>query len=252
MTPFVAGAILLIASSCSTVNRTVLAPPGVEGAAFVGDKVCLECHAPIARAFPGNPHARVSHPMEGLEDTIGCESCHGPASRHVASGGGRGLFIVNPRSEPATCFQCHLDVHAQFRLPQHHPVIEGRMNCVECHDPHGSDMMKPAGGLAMARLNESCAQCHRDQSRPFVFEHEALREGCTVCHQPHGSINDKLLVERDNNLCLKCHAQVHDPGTGEVFIGKQRHTQLLQQGGCWTAGCHPAVHGSNVQPRFRY
>jgi predicted CXXCH cytochrome family protein len=113
-------------------------------------------------------------------------------------------------------------------------------------------MMKPAGGLAMARLNESCAQCHRDQSRPFVFEHEALREGCTVCHQPHGSINDKLLVERDNNLCLKCHAQVHDPGTGEVFIGKQRHTQLLQQGGCWTAGCHPAVHGSNVQPRFRY
>src|SRR5207247_3589645 len=138
--------------------------------------------------------------------------------------------------------------HAESNLPQHHPIREGKMNCVQCHDPHGMDIHKPAGGLMMARLNETCAQCHREQARPFVFEHEALREGCTVCHQPHGSINAKMLVQRDNNLCLKCHAQI--PGADstfgtKIFIGKSEHTANLRLGSCWSSGCHVSVHGSN-------
>ena len=95
------------------------------------------------------------------------------------------------------------------------------MNCVQCHDPHGGDIFKPAGGLAMARQNESCAQCHRDQTRPFVFEHPAMREGCATCHNPHGSINHKMLVESDPNLCLRCHAQVQGASrsAGQIYIG---------------------------------
>ena len=127
-------------------------------------------------------------------------------------GGGRGKFIINPGKEPQACFRCHLEVRAQFHFPQHHPVLEGKMSCVDCHDPHGQDIMKPAGGLAMARLNESCAQCHREQTKPVIFEHPALREGCTSCHDPHGSINAKLLTIRDSNLCLRCHAQTPGPG----------------------------------------
>ena len=50
------------------------------------------------------------------------------------------------------------------------------MNCIQCHDPHGMDIMKPAGGLALSRGNETCAQCHREEARPMVFEHPALRE----------------------------------------------------------------------------
>ena len=155
-----------------------------------------------------------------------------------------------------SCFQCHLDVHAEFNLPQHHPVVEGRMNCVDCHDPHGGDIFKPAGGsgLAMARTSESCEQCHRDQTRPFVFMHEAMREGCVVCHQPHGSVNEKMLIISDPNLCLRCHSQVQGPTVpaGHIYIGNTDHTFFLQSGTCWTAGCHTAVHGSNVDPRLRY
>jgi len=110
--------------------------------------------------------------------------------------------------------------------------------------------MKPSGGLAMARGNQQCAQCHREQSRQFVFEHEALQEGCTECHEPHGAIHAKLLTERDNNLCLKCHAQVQI-GSG-IFIGAINHTPRLRQGSCWSAGCHSAVHGSNIHPRLLY
>jgi predicted CXXCH cytochrome family protein len=244
---------IFLLNSCSTFNGTVMAPPAIEGATFVGDRVCADCHATITRAFPASPHARLHLEQAGLAGEQGCEACHGPGSKHVAAGGGHNKFIVNPGRDPQACFQCHLEAHAQFNLPQHHPVEEGKMNCVQCHDPHGMDIMKPAAGLALSRGNETCAQCHRQETRPFVFEHAALREGCVVCHEPHGSVNEKMLVQPDNNLCLRCHAQVVVPGTagtGTIFIGKEDHTAHLRYGACWTSGCHTAVHGSNVNPYF--
>ncbi|MBI1839561.1 MAG: hypothetical protein HYR88_01760 [Verrucomicrobia bacterium] len=246
---------LLLLSSCGTIERTVVAPPHIEGASFVGNKTCFECHTNISRSFAMSRHAQIQVIAGKGGDLHGCESCHGPGSLHVAGGGGRGKFIVNPGNKPEACYECHLQVRTEFNLPQHHPLPEGRMNCVQCHDPHGLDIMKPAtSGLAMARVNESCATCHREQTRPHVFEHEAMREGCTVCHSPHGSINAKMLVERDSNLCLKCHAQIPVPGTAglKIFIGKLDHTANLRLGGCWSAGCHAAVHGSQVHPRFLY
>ena len=240
---------VFVLSSCSTPGATVLAPLEIPGATFVGNKVCADCHAPILRKFPGSIHARVNLDREKLPGGTSCEACHGPASKHVTAPGRR--LIINPGKDPAACLQCHLETHAQFQLPFHHPVLENKMNCVQCHDPHGSDIFKPAGGLAMARQNESCAQCHREQTRPFVFEHEAMREGCTVCHNPHGSINRMQLVENDSNLCLKCHAQVQGVG-GQVYIGKAPHSASLSRGTCWTSGCHSSVHGSNVDPLMRY
>jgi DmsE family decaheme c-type cytochrome len=154
---------------------------------------------------------------------------------------------------------CHIHAQAQFRLPHHHPVLEARMNCVQCHEPHGMDIFKAShrtslgvrAETGLARVNESCAQCHREQARMVIYEHEALREGCTICHQPHGSIADKMLVQRDNNLCLKCHAQVHTAG-GDLFIGDVPHTTFVNRGACWSAGCHTAIHGSNIDRRLRY
>jgi predicted CXXCH cytochrome family protein len=242
-----------LVNSCSTVERTAVIPLHIEGATFVGDKACADCHERITRAFPASPHARLHLASADRVGQTGCESCHGPASKHVAAGRGGLEFIVNPGKDPAACFQCHSDTEAEFHLPQHHPVVEGKMNCVQCHDPHGVDIMKPAGGLAMGRLNESCAQCHREQTKPVIFEHPAMREGCATCHNPHGSMNPKMLTVRDSNLCLRCHAQVPGPaGGGSLYIGNVNHAAFIRFGTCWTAGCHTAVHGSNTQPFFLY
>jgi predicted CXXCH cytochrome family protein len=239
--------------TCSTPGGTLHRAPEIEGAHAVGNQACATCHAQIANSFPGSAHGRMSKDDLQFATLTGCESCHGPASRHVEVGGGRQL-IANPGKNPSICLDCHIKTHAEFRMPHHHPVPESRMSCVDCHDPHGHDIHKPAGGLAMARENQSCAQCHAEQTRPFVFEHEALREGCASCHNPHGSINRMFLTERDNNLCLKCHTQLQGPDVagGDFLIGKVSHAGFMQRGSCWAAGCHTEVHGSNVHPKMLY
>jgi predicted CXXCH cytochrome family protein len=251
------GLCVLMVNSCSTLDRTVAVPLQIPGANFVGNRACADCHANITRAFPDSPHARLHLELADRAGQTGCESCHGPASKHIATAGRGGpeKFIINPGKKPEACFQCHQEVQAEFHFPQHHPVIEGKMNCVQCHDPHGLDIMKPKGGLALARSNESCAQCHREQTKPFIFEHAAMREGCTACHSPHGSVNAKMLTVRDANLCLRCHAQKPGPGPNDaarIYIGNKDHTTFIRYGTCWTAGCHSAIHGSNVQPYYFY
>ncbi|MCE0497294.1 MAG: cytochrome c3 family protein [Methylacidiphilales bacterium] len=235
--------------SCAYNSQTqLLAPPQIAGATFVGSEACEQCHEDISHDFKTASHYRLKAPGDNAKN-IGCESCHGPGSLHVASGGGPNT-IVNPRKSPETCFQCHLDKRAEFNLPSHHPVIEGKISCGDCHDPHKGDVI-PGGGTELASQNDICGKCHTEQLGPFVFQHEALREGCTTCHNPHGSVNARLLVARNATLCLRCHFQ-QQMANGTIYIGNSNHSGRLQEGTCWNAGCHEAVHGSNVNPHLRY
>jgi len=245
--------------SCATIDHVVVAPPMIPGAKYVGDDTCATCHEKVVKNFKLAQHSRI--PLRALKDQaekgvdkIGCEACHGPGSLHAEAGGGKGKFVVNPGRKPEACLQCHTDIKAQMHLPYHHPVTEGKMSCNDCHDPHGDDIHNPKG-LFVSRVNATCAKCHREQARPRVFEHEALREGCTTCHAVHGSINDKLLTERDNNVCLKCHGQVHQ-SAGSIYIGVSNHSSgsnpRMSQGTCFSAGCHTAMHGSDINPHLRY
>lgn len=264
-----AGAILLLVAviSCRSVHRNVVILPNVPGAKYIGSKECEQCHEEIYRDFVTADHAQlVTDGPNALN--AGCESCHGPASLHSDSGGevkppysfssGRarttsydGQLAVQPeRSVDTVCYQCHSEVRGQFSLPSHHPVPEGKMTCTDCHSPHKGSI-HVGGGTALLSENESCLRCHSAQRGPFVFEHEASREGCTVCHTAHGSVNAKMLTARNSNLCLKCHFQ--QVQGGNILIGGSTHsTARLAQGTCWTAGCHEAVHGSRVSSSLRF
>jgi predicted CXXCH cytochrome family protein len=237
----------LLLISCVAVNRTMLAPPFVPGAEFVGTKSCAECHADITDKFGTATHSRLALSSGKAGDT-GCEACHGAGSIHAKADGARGT-IVNPRQSPETCFQCHLDKRGELSLPHSHAVLAGKVGCGDCHDPHSGNAIK-GGALNLATANETCTTCHTAQKGPFVFKHNATLEGCTACHNPHGSVNQKMLVARDDNLCLRCHLEV--AGTGQIIVGGEDHASRLQRGTCWSAGCHEAVHGSNANKSLRF
>lgn len=245
--------VILILISCATDGRTLMAPPSIPGATFVGSDECSQCHENTVRDFKTADHAKLQAKGKNAVD-MGCESCHGPGSKHIESGGGAGT-IINPDKSADTCFQCHLDTKAQFFMPFAHQVLNGRMSCSDCHDSHKGSAHE-GGGTTLNRANETCLECHIAQAGPFVFPHEASREGCTSCHSPHGSTNQKMLTERNSNLCLKCHMQEQfgTAPTDSIMIGGGAHNGLnsrLSNGTCWSAGCHEAVHGSNVSSHLR-
>ncbi len=254
------------AISCRTPKRAIVKLPDVPGAKYVGSKECEQCHEEIYKTFQTADHSILLMGGANLVNA-GCEACHGPSSIHAESGGetkppyhftaGRpvantmGATVTHPdtRAVETVCFTCHANVRGEFGLPHRHPVMEGKMSCIECHPPHkGSAHLN--GSTALKAQDETCLKCHPTQRGPFVFEHEAMHEGCTSCHGAHGTVNPKLLTARDSNLCLKCHFQRVQGG--QLLIGGSDHTLRVQQGACWTAGCHEAVHGSRVNSSLRY
>jgi DmsE family decaheme c-type cytochrome len=206
---------------------------------------CIACHDKEYKEFKLSAHARF-FVKKDTTTAEGCETCHGPGSIHADNGGGKGN-IINPSRDPEICFTCHTDKRMQFRLPYHHPVLEGKMTCTDCHDPHGIDA-RPWTTTSQNDVNETCFKCHTDKRGPFIFQHDAMKDGCTACHQVHGSVNDKMLIARDLNLCLRCHATVLFPG----MRPGDDHSTRIQEGTCWSASCHQAVHGSNFNNHLRY
>ena len=239
----------MVLIGCVMVNRTMLAPPQIAGATYVGNKDCTQCHEDVTGHFGSASHAKVALPADPKLGSTSCEACHGPGSLHSKSGGAKGT-IINPQKSPETCFQCHIDKRGEFALPNSHQVHDGKMSCSDCHNPHEGNAIKGAGA-SMESEKETCTKCHTAQKGPFVFQHNAMKEGCTACHSPHGSINAKMLVARDANLCLRCHLQTTDKN-GTIFAGGEDHRTRLQNGTCWSTGCHEAVHGSHSSKALRY
>ena len=192
-------------------------------------------------------HARIVVSDEKIEGQA-CEACHGAGSLHAdaQTKQEKKAAIVNPGKSPEACYKCHLEKKAEMSLEYHHPVPEGKMSCADCHDPHSKEGIRPDSAKSLLDKNGVCAKCHKDQTDTFVYEHEALREGCEVCHNAHGSINPKMLKERDNNLCLKCHTQMNFP-----MIGDNNHAARMPLGPCFSGSCHIAVHGSNYDKHLR-
>src|SRR5262249_34554481 len=144
------------------------------------DVGCTDCHS---------PHASSRTQIEPKGDASSSIIPVGSFSAHANDIDTRKMLI---KSEPQLCMKCHNETKAQFNRPFHHKVLEGAMNCSDCHNPHGGFELKQAR-LAVG-ADAACFKCHADKQGPFVFEHAPLKvEGCAACHDPHGSSNPRLL-----------------------------------------------------------
>jgi predicted CXXCH cytochrome family protein len=251
---FCAG-VCIVVSACNLFEDgpVTMVPLSIPGAEYVGAETCStsDCHQTEHRYFNLNKHASVSINLSDEDAEAGqaeaCETCHGPGSVHVENRGrNSGDIIV---SDVRTCFACHLDVKGQFLLQHHHPVLEGRMSCLDCHDMHGNDV-RSSGGAMLLGNDETCFGCHTEMRGPFVFEHDAMRDGCSSCHTVHGSINDKLLVAGQSITCLRCHWEPSF-NTSSAGIGSHAHGNHAIGAGQDCVDCHVAVHGSNIWRSLR-
>lgn len=192
---------------------------------------CLQCHAGstgglrLTRAlWDGSVHQSRG---------VSCTNCHTVHAPKV--------------SQPETCGQCHKNIKAQLLRPSHHPIREGKIQCTDCHNPHGT----VADKLITANfVNEKCYECHAEKRGPFLWEHVPSIENCLTCHTPHGSSHEKLLVERRPFLCQTCHSNSRHPGTLYSLRPNQRglpvytaQSNRLFYRAC--SNCHSQIHGSN-------
>ncbi len=113
-----------------TTYPTLKVPlPGIPGAKYVNnDALCKVCHKTYAEAFEHNVHRKNN-----------CESCHGPASKHLETRGNEpGTILVFDKLKKAErseiCAQCHEQdgcaPGAEWRTSAH--AHQG-VACTDCH-----------------------------------------------------------------------------------------------------------------------
>ena len=186
---------------------------------------CLSCHeeSPELALWTMGEHAR---------NDISCDACH---SVHD-----QGQPVVNQQE---VCFSCHRDVKFDANKQSHHPIIEGKVSCSDCHNPHGTLI---DGQLRADSKNELCYSCHADKRGPFLWEHPPVEEDCGSCHASHGSRHNNLLTSKAPNLCQDCHDWSRHPGTAydenSNFSGSSSNRFVSRS----CLNCHSTIHGSNA------
>jgi DmsE family decaheme c-type cytochrome len=256
-------------------QETASTPPAP---AVAGMETCAGCHADQVKAFKSTPH---------MASAQGCEGCHGPGQEHVDAGGDvskiRSFKTLKANEVSVLCQECHGKASQKHWVGSTH---ESRgVSCISCHDPH------PKGAVPKALLAkpqfELCTGCHLQKKAQLMRSgHMPMREGkiqCTSCHNPHGTPNDKMLIQTSvQQNCYTCHAEKRGPflwehapvresclnchdahGTINDKLLKVKTPLLCQQchqtashpGPAYPAmsryafnqaclSCHPAIHGS--------
>ncbi len=212
---------------------TKITNPKKLDAAGIAD-LCLKCHT--------NKNVMLWKTSHHAQNGLSCLQCHS-----VHEGDGRTSLKANAvfeeKIQTETCLKCHKKQKADMRLASHHPIPEGKMACVSCHNPHGGI----EGNLKADSSEELCAKCHAEKVGPFANEHPPVADGCTNCHLPHGSANDKLLKQAQPYLCLSCHKFPHTT-TASGFTGVALSREE-QRGNC--VDCHKEIHGSDRKARLK-
>ena len=293
------------------VKPAPVAPPDNGGAVYVGEAVCIACHATQNKQFTHTQHANVFRlNPKNEKEKLSCEACHGPGSNHLKDPanpanhgalvgftrewgtpvekqtsmclschqGGQAMFwpgsahatnqlscsdchnpmarfsasgLLKKPSVNETCYTCHQQQRAEFAKRSHMPLPEGKITCVDCHNPHGS----PTKALLKAdSVNELCYNCHTEKRGPFLWEHAPVRDNCLTCHNAHGSNHDKLLQVARPFSCQECHGNPGHQSTlynagNSVGGGAGVSARVL---GRSCQNCHSQIHGSNHPAGARF
>jgi DmsE family decaheme c-type cytochrome len=229
-----------------TKSRPVSALTAKGATAEEKTAVCMACHAGEEKlAFWSSGQHR--------KNDVTCVNCH---SVHGGQAQGNDSMLRANASAPApyttttralaykTCLACHPDKRGEIMKPSHHPIIEGKVACHDCHDPHGA--LTPVM-LKAESYQDLCTSCHADKRGPWIHEHPPVMENCATCHTPHGSSHNRLLAQKPPALCADCHPGGHTHGLYDgrgTLPGINPSNIRFEGSGC--INCHRQIHGSNA------
>jgi hypothetical protein len=194
---------------------------------------CSACHANYQKAWESGAHAvsatnsTFRESWEGQGSPAQCLSCHvtgyDPDTITWESDSITCNACHNPKAAPThpmepmpadrsskMCGNCHQETFFEWQVSAHRT---SGLDCVGCHDPHGTNLKKEQP-LAQ------CAACHRSRASNFAHsEHSQQGLSCTDCHLaelPDHSGEGHARLDHSFNVrlstCNACHAyQMHDP-----------------------------------------
>ena len=177
---------------------------------YAGNDMCLECHDEMAATMAKTIHGKLGEHEIDLENS--CESCHGPAMKHVESEGETPppyVFKDNKEQDvEKTCVSCHVGGATMgWHFSEH---ASSGITCLECHKAK-----EPYEKLGKYEVNKLCQSCHSASGGKFNLpSHHPLPEhkmSCMDCHNPHGAEESMIKAESVTDLCYSCHRDKQGP-----------------------------------------
>ncbi|HWP81195.1 MAG TPA: tetratricopeptide repeat protein [Bacteroidota bacterium] len=214
---------------------------------------CQECHgSQISLRFDQNRKKYETH-VTSL--TIDCESCHGPAKRHVQlarSGrmtddiGLRSLSTLSKDESLLVCFQCHavkdvlqqgylpgskLERYYSLKLPllgESHLHPDGRTKTFAYQEGHFFSDCYLNGSMTCVSCHDPHSQGYRDINRNPLPDRFDDRQ-CTGCHSSKAEAPQRHTFHKegsDGSRCVACHMPyLQHPEVGKsIRFARSDHT----------------------------
>jgi len=167
------------------------------------DYQCNGCHT---TAFNAKKDEQGKYAFSRLEGGIGCEVCHGPASKHIAAQGQGG--ILNPAKlgtwqQEQLCGQCHSRVTSKqdkdFAFPLGFKIGQTDL---QDRDEFWTYSTKPGNFWG----NEDAKKNRQQYHDTMRSGHMAAGVTCSTCHLDHATVHQKssLKLPREQQ-CIDCH-----------------------------------------------
>ncbi|MFQ6098207.1 MAG: cytochrome c3 family protein [Armatimonadota bacterium] len=231
-------------ASLATLLAIVVALLAVSAAAaqeatYVGNKLCVMCHAKQKKTWETTAHAKAKPPdatpeskwryTTGSEDGVNCEACHGPGSAHQAAPLKEKKQVVGVKPQElgraqqfALCARCH----SQGTMPNGAKFPEG-------YKPGGT--LPAEYKLTPEPKNTRLKQWNEMQGSKHITDEKGAT--CITCHTAHADIEAKPQLRKPiNELCGGCH-----PDQADIA----KHSKGKAKKGDTCATCHMPDHSHN-------
>lgn len=230
---------------------------------------CLSCHS--GQVNQAGKSADHFHSDPFIEESIGCERCHGPAKSHVAYRKGPQpqnssdpilkIGELSSTLQNHVCFQCHLIGEQRitrqgkrdfdFRAGQHLDDVwtfvvraKGKSNQDSSEAVTQVEQMLSSKCYVKSEGRLKCITCHEPHSRPLKDNFDAhYKDRCATCHNS-ASVECSELPDRRssaNDSCISCHMPKVD--ASDVPHMSQTDHRLLKK---------PGRHGSDPSQPQKY